>query len=58
MGQLPAGLAKWQAEHKGQKATPKPAKSSSKLPPAVYNNAPGLPKVGKRHAKVMTETKC
>lgn len=56
MGQLPPGLAKWQAEHKAQKS--KSVKPSAKLPPAVYNNASGLPKVGKRHAKVMTETKC
>lgn len=60
MGQLPLGLAKWQAEHKNQASTlkKKPNKQRTKLPAAVYNNVPGLPNVGKRHAKVMTDQQC
>lgn len=33
------------------------SKMSKTLPPAVFHDAPGLPKVGKRHAKVMTASK-
>lgn len=53
MGQLPPGLAKWQAAHKGQAKKAAPKKTNKPMmPPAVFNDHPGLPQVGKRHAKV------